>query len=108
MITNNDDLGGGGGEDQKKVLRRERNKEAAARCRKRRLDLTLSLQDEVDRLEALQTEMQREVKSLEAEQEKLKSILDNHGKSCTKSDAGDKDKSSSKTSVKRSSNSKKS
>ena len=32
------------GEQDKRVMRRERNKQAAARCRKRRLDLTCSLQ----------------------------------------------------------------
>ena len=31
-------------EDDKKALRRERNKQAAARCRKRRMDLTSQLQ----------------------------------------------------------------
>ena len=31
-------------QDGKKLLRRERNKQAAARCRKRRMDLTMTLQ----------------------------------------------------------------
>ena len=34
--------------ERKKILRRQRNKEAAARCRKRRLDQTVSLEDQVN------------------------------------------------------------
>ena len=74
-------------DERKKQLRRERNKEAAARCRKRRMDLTSSLQDEVDKLEAVRNEMQREMYGLEAEHERLKAILTDHAKSCKKDSA---------------------
>ena len=65
-------------EDRRKQLRRLRNKEAAARCRKRRMDQTLSLQDEVDRLEEVKRELRGEVQSLQREMDKLKGILQLH------------------------------
>ena len=39
------------GEEERRKQRRERNKEAAARCRKRRLDLTCTLQVSINILE---------------------------------------------------------
>ena len=65
-------------EERKKQLRRERNKEAAARCRKRRLDQISTLQGEVDQLDNIKKEMQHEVAALESEKDKLKSILELH------------------------------
>ena len=65
-------------EDRKKQLRRLRNKEAAARCRKRRMDQTLSLQGEVDRLEEVKRELRGEVQTLQREMDKLKGILELH------------------------------
>ena len=65
-------------EDRRKQLRRLRNKEAAARCRKRRMDQTLSLQGEVDRLEEVKRELRGEVQSLQREMDKLKGILELH------------------------------
>ena len=65
-------------EERRKQLCRLRNKEAAARCRKRRLDQTLSLQEEVDKLESLQAELKEELAALTSEQDKLRGILDLH------------------------------
>ena len=65
-------------EDRKKQLRRLRNKEAAARCRKRRVDQTMSLQTEVDRLEEVKRDLHQEMQSLQREMDKLKGILDLH------------------------------
>ena len=65
-------------EERKKQLRRERNKEAAARCRKRRLDQITTLQNEVDHLDSIRKDMQHEVATLESEKDKLKNILDLH------------------------------
>lgn len=68
---NNDD-------ERKRQLRRERNKEAAARCRKRRLDQIATLQLEVDKLASVKSEMQQELAQLESEREKLKGVLQVH------------------------------
>ena len=65
-------------EDRKKQLRRLRNKEAPARCRKRRVDQTMSLQTEVDRLEEVKRDLHQEMQSLQREMDKLKGILDLH------------------------------
>merc|ERR1711962_1041865 len=54
------DTGSVNDEERKKELRRLRNKEAAARCRKRRLDQTVTLQTEVDKLEDVKRELRQE------------------------------------------------
>lgn len=69
-------------EEQKKVLRRLRNKEAAARCRKRRLDQTLSLQAEVDKWEAKKSEMEKEIQTLEHQKTELEELLASHRGKC--------------------------
>ncbi len=69
-------------EEQKKILRRQRNKEAAARCRKRRLDQTVSLQEEVDKWETRKAEMEEEVKSLEVQKRELEILLESHRANC--------------------------
>ena len=63
---------------RRKELRRLRNKEAAARCRKRRLDQTTTLQIEVDKLEDIKDDLRQELETLQKEQDKLKGILDLH------------------------------
>ena len=65
-------------DERKKELRRLRNKEAAARCRKRRLDQTVTLQTEVDKLEDVKRELKQELETLQKERDKLKGILDLH------------------------------
>ena len=69
-------------EETRKALRRQRNKEAAARCRKRRLDQTETLQEEVDRWEALKAETQAEIRSLEDKQRELQELLRAHLSEC--------------------------
>ncbi len=69
-------------EEQKKLLRRQRNKEAAARCRKRRLDQTLALQDEVEDWEARNTEMEDEIRALERQKVDLDALLSSHQRQC--------------------------
>lgn len=69
-------------EEQKKILRRQRNKEAAARCRKRRMDQTMTLQEEVDKLEAERGEMSEEIKALEEQKKELEVLLRTHRASC--------------------------
>jgi len=69
-------------EERKKILRRLRNKEAAARCRKRRLDQTMQLQDEVDRWEARNADLHEEIRALEAQRGQLEAALDGHKSAC--------------------------
>jgi hypothetical protein len=65
-------------ESGRKHQRRQRNKEAAARCRKRRLDQTLGLQDEVDRWESSSSDLREEIRSLESKKGELEGMLNEH------------------------------
>merc|ERR1712038_2180492 len=65
-------------EAERRRIRRERNKMAAARCRKRRLDQTCTLQEEVDRLDEKKTALQEEIHALQNQKEELEFILDGH------------------------------
>lgn len=70
-------------EQQGKVKeRRERNKLAAARCRKRRYDHTMELNDEVDDLEMKKTDLQHEIEDLEAEKNELLLLFNAHQNQC--------------------------
>ena len=88
-------------EEDRKVQRRERNKQAAARCRKRRLDLTCSLQvifslnlliffssndyfvqDEVDQWEDKVKSLKEELSQLETQKKGLEAILRKHSGTC--------------------------
>lgn len=70
-------------EEQGKVKeRRERNKLAAARCRKRRYDHTMELNDEVDDLEMKKTDLQHEIEDLEAEKNELLLLFNAHQSQC--------------------------
>ncbi|KAK2706804.1 transcription factor kayak-like isoform X2 [Artemia franciscana] len=69
-------------EVHKRLLRRERNKAAAARCRKRRLDHTLLLVDETERLEEIKRNVQHEIETLELNKLKLERILLSHKSEC--------------------------
>ncbi len=69
-------------EEHKKILRRQRNKEAAARCRKRRLDQTVSLQEEVDQWEAKKAETEEEIRALERQKVDLEALLAAHRGEC--------------------------
>ena len=71
-------------EEAKKMLRRERNKEAAARCRKRRLDQTMTLQDEVDMLDATKGELRKQLETLNSQKEELERVLKVHRSECAK------------------------
>ena len=62
----------------RRELRRERNKEAAARCRKRRMDQDFCLQEQVDELLTKKAALESEMNELKVEEENLKSRLINH------------------------------
>lgn len=71
-------------EEDRLRQRRERNKQAAARCRKRRVDQTDCLQKEVDDWEEKKRLLEEEIHSLQTQREELQFILSAHNQVCTK------------------------
>lgn len=69
-------------EEAKKRFRRERNKQAAAKCRNRRKELTDTLQGETDELEDEKSALQNDIANLLKEKEKLEFILAAHQPIC--------------------------
>ncbi|XP_014061632.1 proto-oncogene c-Fos [Salmo salar] len=69
-------------EEEKKRVRRERNKQAAAKCRNRRKELTDTLQGETDELEEEKSVLQNDIANLLKEKEKLEFILAAHQPIC--------------------------
>ncbi|XP_038824250.1 proto-oncogene c-Fos-like [Salvelinus namaycush] len=69
-------------EEAKKSFRRERNKQAAAKCRNRRKELTDTLQGETDELEDEKSALQNDIANLLKEKEKLEFILAAHQPIC--------------------------
>lgn len=69
-------------EEEKRKVRRERNKQAAARCRKRRVDHTNELCEEVEGLEKKKQNLQSEINQLQQEKEDLEFVLKEHRKYC--------------------------
>merc|ERR1719290_471676 len=74
-------------EEERRRIRRERNKLAAARCRKRRVDQTETLQMEVNNWEEKKRMLQDEIHSLQAQKEELQFILEAHKSVCKQSQA---------------------
>lgn len=69
-------------EEERKRIRRERNKQAAAKCRNRRRELTDSLQAETDMLEDEKSSLQNDIANLMKEKERLEFILAAHQPIC--------------------------
>ena len=69
-------------EEEKRRIRRERNKLAAARCRKRRVDQTNELTQEVERLEKKRDELHKEIESLKGMKNSLEFLLEEHRPTC--------------------------
>uniref|UniRef100_A0AAV2KEP5 Protein c-Fos n=1 Tax=Knipowitschia caucasica TaxID=637954 RepID=A0AAV2KEP5_KNICA len=69
-------------EDEKRRIRRERNKQAAAKCRNRRRELTDTLQAETDELEDEKSSLQNDIANLQKEKERLEFILAAHQPIC--------------------------
>merc|ERR1711931_412983 len=65
-------------------LRRERNKLAAARCRKRRVDQTETLQEEVNMWETKKKALQDQIQQLQEEKTQLAFILEAHKSVCSR------------------------
>ncbi|XP_029515626.1 fos-related antigen 1-like isoform X2 [Oncorhynchus nerka] len=80
---------------ERRRIRRERNKQAAAKCRNRRRELTDTLQIETDELEDKKSCLQKEIAELEKEKEKLELVLEAHRPICKIQDSdSDSDQSS--------------
>ncbi|KAH8313728.1 hypothetical protein KR067_010926 [Drosophila pandora] len=71
-------------EEEKRRIRRERNKQAAARCRKRRVDQTNELTYEVEQLEKKGDGLKKEVETLTEVKNQLEFFLRAHHSSCQK------------------------
>ncbi|KRF78642.1 uncharacterized protein Dvir_GJ10642, isoform C [Drosophila virilis] len=71
-------------EEEKRRIRRERNKLAAARCRKRRVDQTNELTEEVDALIKKGEDMKKEIENLNATKNQLEYVLQAHRPTCQK------------------------
>ncbi|XP_076004855.1 v-fos FBJ murine osteosarcoma viral oncogene homolog Ab [Genypterus blacodes] len=69
-------------EEEKRKVRRERNKQAAAKCRNRRRELTDTLQAETDQLEDEKSGLQNDIANLLKEKERLEFILAAHQPIC--------------------------
>lgn len=69
-------------EEEKRRIRRERNKQAAAKCRNRRRELTDTLQAETDKLEDEKSSLQNDIAKLLKEKERLEFILAAHQPIC--------------------------
>ncbi|XP_062249793.1 fos-related antigen 1a isoform X1 [Platichthys flesus] len=69
-------------EVERRRIRRERNKQAAAKCRNRRRELTDTLQSETDQLEDEKSVLQKEIAELEKQKEKLELVLEAHRPIC--------------------------
>ena len=65
-------------EKERLYTRRQRNKEAAARCRKRRVDQTNTLQVEVDKWQGKKIALENEIRALTTQREELEFLLASH------------------------------
>jgi hypothetical protein len=72
-------------EARKRQDRRERNKEAAARCRRKREDLTISLTRKTEELSREADHLKRKYQELSHEKMRLENLLLTHEKACVKS-----------------------
>ncbi|XP_062855866.1 fos-related antigen 1a [Trichomycterus rosablanca] len=79
---------------ERRRVRRERNKQAAAKCRNRRRELTDSLQNQTDELEDKKSQLQKEIEELQKQKEKLELVLEAHRPICKIQDS-DSDSDSS-------------
>merc|ERR1712228_888417 len=70
--------------EERRRMRRERNKLAAARCRKRRVDQTETLQEEVNLWEGKKKALQEQIQQLHEEKNQLAFILEAHKSVCSR------------------------
>lgn len=70
------------------VQRRERNKQAAARCRQRRVDLIEQLQEECNSLEGANANLEQSIEQLRQQKEQLEFILQAHQPTCDMTNGG--------------------
>jgi fos-like antigen, invertebrate len=65
-------------EEMKRKVRRERNKQAAARCRKRREDHTCDLQGKVDEMEEAKRQLTAEIQTMSQLKDELYELIEEH------------------------------
>ncbi|CAB3397710.1 unnamed protein product [Caenorhabditis bovis] len=65
-------------DDEKRMKRRQRNKEAAARCRQRRLDLMADLQKQVDNYRARNRQRETELENVRKQINALQNFISTH------------------------------
>lgn len=70
-------------ESERVRVRRLRNKEAAARCRKRRMDLIEQLSEEVEGLQTKRRALEKEIQQLKGDKNELQYILEAHSQTCS-------------------------
>lgn len=70
------------------VQRRERNKQAAARCRQRRVDLIEQLTEECNSLEGANANLEQSIEQLRQQKEQLEFILQAHQPTCDMTTGG--------------------
>lgn len=75
-------------EEERRQMRRERNKQAAAKCRQKRVDLTNLLQAETECLETEQMRLKEEIKTFQREKDELELILNTHRYHCGSNTVG--------------------
>lgn len=69
-------------EVEKRSVRRERNKQAAAKCRQRRVEQTNVLINETENLEEEKAELETEIQNLQQQKEQLQFLLEAHKPAC--------------------------
>lgn len=69
-------------EAERRQRRRIRNKNAATKCRQRRVEVTNELLQETEQLEQQSSRLEREIESLRRQKEQLQYVLDAHLASC--------------------------
>jgi fos-like antigen len=69
-------------EVEKRSVRRERNKQAAAKCRQRRVDQTNTLINETENLEEEKADLENEIQSLQQQKDQLQFLLEAHQPAC--------------------------
>ncbi|XP_075253672.1 uncharacterized protein LOC142345489 [Convolutriloba macropyga] len=69
-------------ERERLLLRRERNKQAAARCRNRRRDLTATLEQQAEEWQQKNADLENEIADLMSQKEQLEFLLNMHESQC--------------------------
>jgi len=75
-------------ESERRKVRRERNKQAAAKCRQRRVDHTNELIQQTEDLEDQKSSLESDIKALQQQKEQLEFLLEAHRPLCESRKSG--------------------